>query len=66
METEELKIVAEVLADEVPIEQGAEFMDVLFDVIYERLDQGQRDQLYNELLAVGIDVGPICKKKRPQ
>lgn len=66
MTVDELKDKAQILVQEIPFEDGPLFLELLFDEFCAAATQSQIDEMNSALLAIGIDFGPICKKKRPQ
>lgn len=65
MTTQELTQLAEYICSQLPANQAGEFADILFDEIEANYSAADVLTISNELAAVGVDVGPICKRKHP-
>lgn len=65
MEREQLKAFAEVLTANIPAEDAGEFFDVLFEQVEFDFSPTEVKVIYDQLMTLGVDVGPLCKKKHP-
>jgi hypothetical protein len=65
MEHEQLKAFAEVLTANIPAEDAGEFFDVLFEQVEFDFSPADVKIIADQLLTVGVDIRPICKRKHP-
>jgi hypothetical protein len=56
---------AELICTELAPNEWGEMADILFDEVINTSTSQNVQVIYDELMAAGVDVGPICKKKRP-